>query len=53
VGGAGGTGSIAIQLLKKVANMTVVATASKEETTSYCKELGADYVINHRKELKP
>ncbi len=47
IGGAGGVGSIAIQLAKKLAKLEVVATASREISTKWCKELGADFVINH------
>lgn len=45
--GAGGVGSIAIQLAKKVGGLTVIATASRPESANWCKELGADYVVNH------
>ncbi|MFK7771206.1 MAG: zinc-binding alcohol dehydrogenase family protein [Saprospiraceae bacterium] len=45
--GAGGVGSIAIQLAKKVGNLTVIATASRPETADWCKKLGADFVVNH------
>ncbi len=45
--GAGGVGSIAIQIAKKVAGLTVIATASRPESEKWCKQLGADYVINH------
>ncbi|BFM44766.1 zinc-binding alcohol dehydrogenase family protein [Flavobacterium sp. CFS9] len=48
IGGAGGVGSIAIQLAKKVAGLTVIATASRPETIVWCKEQGADYVVDHR-----
>lgn len=47
IGGAGGVGSVAIQLAKQVAEMTVVATASRETSADWCRELGADHVINH------
>jgi NADPH2:quinone reductase len=47
-GGAGGVGSIAIQLAKKVAGLTVIATASRPETVDWCKQLGADFVVNHK-----
>ena len=50
INGAGGVGSIAIQLAKWV-GLTVAATASRKETIEFCKNLGADYVINHREEL--
>ncbi|MFL1896752.1 zinc-binding alcohol dehydrogenase family protein [Aquimarina sp. 2-A2] len=45
--GAGGVGSIGIQLAKKVAGLTVIATASRSETEDWCKKLGADFVVNH------
>lgn len=48
IGGAGGVGSIAIQLAKKVAGLTVLATASRPETTAWCKQMGADHVVNHK-----
>ncbi|GAB3950495.1 zinc-binding alcohol dehydrogenase family protein [Spirosoma harenae] len=47
IGGAGGVGSIAIQIAKKVAGLTVIATASRPETIAWCQQMGADYVINH------
>ena len=45
--GAGGVGSIAIQLAKKVAGLTVIATASRTESENWCKKMGADFVVNH------
>lgn len=45
--GAGGVGSIAIQLAKKLGNLIVIATASRQDSIDWCKELGADYVVNH------
>ena len=44
VGGAGGVGSIAIQLAKKLSRLKVVATASRPQSTEWCKRLGADHV---------
>jgi NADPH2:quinone reductase len=52
VAGAGGVGSIAIQLAKKLHHLKVIATASRPESRDYCKELGADEVIDHRNNLK-
>ena len=52
IGGAGGVGSIAIQLAK-IAELKVIATASRAETIAWCKELGADHVIDHRKPMRP
>ena len=50
IGAAGGVGSIAIQLAKR-AGLTVIATASRAQTISWVKELGADYAVNHREDL--
>ena len=50
IGGAGGVGSIAIQLAKR-AGLRVIATASRPDTIAWCKELGADEVVNHRESL--
>lgn len=49
IGGAGGVGSIAIQLAKKKAGLDVIATASRQESADWCRHLGADAVINHHK----
>ena len=51
IGGAGGVGSIAIQLASKVAKLNVSATASRDESRDWCLKLGAENVINHRKSL--
>ncbi len=45
--GAGGVGSIAIQLAKQLAGLTVIATASRPESVQWCKDMGADFVVNH------
>jgi len=52
INGAGGVGSVAIQLAKH-AGLEVIATASRPETVEWCRELGADHVINHREPLAP
>lgn len=51
IGGAGGVGSIAIQLLKALTDTTVIATASRPETQDWVKQLGADHVVDHSKPL--
>ncbi len=50
--GAGGVGSIAVQLAKKVANLTVITTASREDSIKWCKDMGADFVINHHNDIQ-
>ncbi|MFC5441733.1 zinc-binding alcohol dehydrogenase family protein [Rhizobium halophytocola] len=47
VGGAGGVGSIAIQLARQLTDLTVIATASREETKDWVRALGAHHVIDH------
>jgi NADPH2:quinone reductase len=51
IGGAGGVGSIAIQLAR-LAGLTVAATASRPETREWVKTLGAQHVLDHRQPLK-
>ncbi len=50
IGAGGGVGSIGIQLAK-LAGLTVIATASRQETTDWVRELGADHVVNHRGDM--
>lgn len=50
-GGAGGVGSILIQLARQLTQLRVVATASRAETRAWCLELGAHLVIDHSKPL--
>ncbi len=52
VGGAGGVGSILIQLARRLTGLTVVATASRPESTKWCLDLGAHHVIDHSKPMK-
>jgi len=51
IGGAGGVGSIAIQLLRALTDLSVIATASRPETQSWVTDLGAHHVIDHRAPL--
>jgi zinc-binding alcohol dehydrogenase family protein len=53
VGGAGGVGSIAIQLARALTGLTVIATASRPETVDWVKSLGAHHVVDHSKPLAP
>ncbi|MGY2892995.1 zinc-binding alcohol dehydrogenase family protein [Deinococcus sp. UYEF24] len=50
IGGAGGVGSVAIQLAKQF-GLKVVATASRPETAQWVRELGADEVIDHKGDM--
>ena len=51
VGGAGGVGSILIQLARQLTQLKVIATASRQETRAWCLELGAHAVIDHTQPL--
>jgi NADPH:quinone reductase len=53
VGGAGGVGSIAIQIVRALTDLTVIATASRPETRAWVKELGAHHVIDHSDAMTP
>jgi zinc-binding alcohol dehydrogenase family protein len=50
-GGAGGVGSILVQLARQLTQLRVVATASRAETRAWCLALGAHAVIDHSKPL--
>lgn len=51
IGGAGGVGSILIQLARKLTGLTIIATSSTPETKRWCLELGAHFVVDHREPL--
>ena len=51
LGGAGGVGSIAIQLARKLARLKVIASASRPESIAWCKGLGADATVDHTQPL--
>jgi NADPH2:quinone reductase len=51
IAGAGGVGSMAIQLARR-AGFTVIATASRPETQAWCRAMGAQHVIDHRQSLR-
>jgi len=51
IGGAGGVGSMAVQLAAELTDLAVIATASRPETEAWCKSLGAHHVINHRQDM--
>ncbi len=51
IGGAGGVGSILIQLARRLTGLTIVATASRPETQAWCRALGAHHVIDHSRPM--
>ena len=53
IGGAGGVGSITIQLARQLTDLVVIATASRPETRAWVEEMGAHHVLDHTKPLPP
>ena len=51
VAGAGGVGSILIQLARQLTRLTVIATASRPETRAWVESMGAHHVIDHRADM--
>ncbi|WP_430387412.1 zinc-binding alcohol dehydrogenase family protein [Dyella sp. 20L07] len=51
VGGAGGVGSMAIQLARCLTNLTVIGTASRDDSRAWVKDMGAHHVVDHRGDL--
>jgi zinc-binding alcohol dehydrogenase family protein len=52
IGGAGGVGSILIQLARRLTGLTVLATASRPESVKWCLDLGAHAVVDHTRPMK-
>lgn len=48
VGGAGGVGSLAIPFAKLHSKVKVIATASSPDSVQWCKDRGADLVIDYK-----
>lgn len=51
VGAAGGVGSIAVQLARRLTGLTVIGTASRPETRGWVEAMGAHHVVDHAKPL--
>lgn len=51
VGGAGGVGSMAIQLLKARTDAFVISTASRPESRDWCAAMGSDLVVDHSQDV--
>ena len=52
-GGAGGVGSMAIQLAAALTDLIIVTTTSRPETSEWVKALGAHHVLDHSNALAP
>ncbi len=53
VGASGGVGSILTQLAAKLTGLTVIGTASRQETREWVQALGAHHVIDHAQPMAP
>ncbi|KAH9083129.1 hypothetical protein Ae201684P_014027 [Aphanomyces euteiches] len=51
INGAGGVGSMVIQLLKELTDVTVIATASRPKSSAWVTDLGADHAVNHNEDI--
>lgn len=51
VGAAGGVGSMAVQLAAQLTDMMVIASASRPDTSEWCRGLGAHHIVNHQHDL--
>jgi zinc-binding alcohol dehydrogenase family protein len=53
LGGAGGVGSMVLQLARQLTGLTLVATASRPESVAWAQAMGAHHVIDHSHPLQP
>ncbi len=53
IGAAGGVGSILTQLARQLTGLTVIGTASREETMDWVRQLSAHHVVDHSQPLLP
>ncbi|MCA3276146.1 MAG: zinc-binding alcohol dehydrogenase family protein [Roseomonas sp.] len=51
IAGAGGVGSMVIQMARALTGLTVVATASRAESVQWCRDLGAHHVVDHHGDI--
>ncbi|PJK14561.1 Zn-dependent oxidoreductase [Lysobacteraceae bacterium NML07-0707] len=51
IGAAGGVGSMTLQLARALTGLTLIATASRPETSQWVRQCGAHHVIDHRQPL--
>ena len=53
IGAAGGVGSMAVQLARRLTDLTVIGTASRPETAAWVRELGAHHTLDHGRPMPP
>ena len=52
IGASGGVGSILVQLARQLTSLTIIATASRHESTAWLQSIGAHHVINHHQDMQ-
>lgn len=52
IGASGGVGSVLVQLAKQLTPLTIIATASRPESTAWLQSIGAHHVINHHQDMQ-
>ena len=52
IGASGGVGSILVQLARQLTSLTIIATASRPESTAWLQSIGAHHVINHHQDMQ-
>ncbi|WP_047535503.1 zinc-binding alcohol dehydrogenase family protein [Methylotenera sp. N17] len=52
IGASGGVGSVLVQLAKQLTSLTIIATASRPESTAWLQSIGAHHVINHHQNMQ-
>lgn len=53
MGGAGGVGSILVQLALQLTGQTIIASASRPQSQTWLRQLGVQHVIDHHQPLLP
>lgn len=51
IGGAGGVGTMALQLARALTGLRIIATASRPESRDWCASFGAHEVIDHHADM--
>lgn len=52
IGASGGVGSILVQLARLLTPLTIIATASRPESSAWLHTIGAHHVINHHQNMQ-
>lgn len=50
---SGGVGSMVAQLARALTSLTVIGTASRQETADFARRMGAAHIVNHHQPLAP